>query len=45
MDRPNLFFVYARAGEEKETQTQVFWELIRGAHLRPVGGALRSLTR
>ena len=27
-DRPNLFCVYVRVGVEKETQTQVFWELI-----------------
>ena len=27
-EHPNLFCVYARVGEEKETQTQVFWELI-----------------
>ena len=26
-EHPNLVCVYARAGEEKETQTQVFWEL------------------
>ena len=44
-DHPNLFCVYARAGEEKETQTQVFWELIQRAHLRSVGGAWRSLTK
>ena len=29
---PNLFCVYARVGEEKETQTQVFWELIWRAY-------------
>ena len=27
-EHPNLFCVYARVGEEKETQTQVIWELI-----------------
>ena len=27
-ERPNLFCVYVRVGVEKETQTQVFWELI-----------------
>ena len=44
-EHPNLFCVYARIGEEKETQTQVFWELIRRAYLRAEGCASRSLTR
>ena len=44
-DDPNMLCVYARVGEEKETQQLSFWELIWGASMRPVGGAWRSLTR
>ena len=42
---PNMFCVYARVGEEKETQNLAFWELIWRAYLRSVGRVARSLTR
>ena len=40
-----MICVYARVGEEKETQTQEFWELISRAYLRSLGRVARLLTR
>ena len=41
-EHPNLFCVYARVGEEKETQILAFWGTNLAAYLSPVGRVARS---